>query len=88
MFFSGNPTQGVCPAGQSHDASPSGDYAIVFDDGLSFPVGQENWRWYHKCQGLFFAGHLTQGVCPAGQSHDGSQSGAYLIEFASDAVIQ
>ena len=40
---------------------------------------QEGWRWCHKCEGLFFAGHPSQGRCPAGGSHDASQSGHYAI---------
>ena len=40
---------------------------------------QEGWRWSHKCEGLFFAGHPSQGRCPAGGSHDASQSGHYAI---------
>jgi hypothetical protein len=27
-------------------------------------VSQPGWRWYHKCQVLFFALNPTQGVCP------------------------
>jgi hypothetical protein len=82
LFFAGNPSLGVCPADhQPHDGSQSGHYAIVFDDGASL-VGQTNWRWCHKCQGLFFAGNPSQGVCPADQQpHDASQSGKYQLEF-------
>ena len=25
----------------------------------------DNWRWCTKCEGLFYAGHTTNGVCPA-----------------------
>jgi hypothetical protein len=38
---------------------------------------QNGWRWCHKCQGFFFAGNPSQGVCPAGGSHDASQSAHY-----------
>jgi hypothetical protein len=39
---------------------------------------QNGWRWCHKCQGFFFAGNPSQGVCPADhQAHDASQSGHY-----------
>jgi hypothetical protein len=91
FFFSGNPSQGVCPAGQSHDSSQSAPY-ITREGGESAPPGnsgppfyynysgqQGGWRWCHKCQGLFFAGNPSQGVCPAGQSHDSSQSAHYAI---------
>jgi hypothetical protein len=49
--------------------------------GLSFPtVGQDNWRWCHKCQGLFFAG-FPGSHCPAGGAHDSSSSSNYLLPF-------
>jgi hypothetical protein len=40
---------------------------------------QNDWRWCRKCQGLFFGGHPTAGSCPAGGSHDKSQSGNYHL---------
>jgi hypothetical protein len=49
--------------------------------GLPFPnVGQDNWRWCHKCQGLFFAG-FPGSHCPAGGAHDSSPSSNYLLPF-------
>jgi hypothetical protein len=39
---------------------------------------QSNWRWCHKCQGLYFAGN-NAGVCPAGGTHDHTGSGNYRI---------
>lgn len=39
---------------------------------------QNNWRWCHKCQGMYFAGH-NAGVCPAGGKHDHTGSGNYRI---------
>ena len=48
--------------------------------GLPTPtVGQNNWRWCHKCQGLYFGGNATQGSCPAGGAHDHTGSGDYLL---------
>jgi hypothetical protein len=88
LFFAGNPSQGVCPADYlPHDGSQSGHYAIVFDDGASL-IGQTNWRWCPKCQGLFFAGHTDWGLCPAdhgilalrANQHDADQSGQYQLE--------
>lgn len=79
LFFSGNRSQGVCPAdSQAHDGSQSGQYAAVFGDEAQ---GQQaGWRWCHKCQGIFFSGNRSQGVCPADeQPHDGSQSGHYAM---------
>ncbi len=81
LFFSGNPDQGVCPAGGVHDASRSGAYLMTF--GAGGEGMQAAWRWCHKCQGLFFSGNPDQGVCPAGGVHDASRSGAYLMTFGA-----
>jgi hypothetical protein len=36
------------------------------DYGLPMPTqAQENWRWCHKCQGLYFAGNPGS-HCPTG----------------------
>jgi hypothetical protein len=46
---------------------------------------QSNWRWCHKCQGLFFAGNPGS-HCPAGGAHDATGSGNYsLVENTPDA---
>ena len=79
LFFSGNPDQGVCPAGGRHDASRSGAYLMTFGDGGEGM--QAAWRWCQKCQGLFFSGNPDQGACPAGGRHNASRSGAYLMIF-------
>jgi hypothetical protein len=43
-------------------------------------VGQDNWRWCHKCQGLFFSGGQDSiGNCPAGGQHEKSVSGNYAL---------
>jgi hypothetical protein len=31
---------------------------------------QENWRWCHKCQGLFFGDNAASSKCPAGGAHE------------------
>jgi hypothetical protein len=71
LFFAGA-NLGVCPAGGTHNASGSGDYAL--NTGGS---GQSNWRWCSQCQGLFFAGN-NLGVCPL-HSHDDVGSGNYVL---------
>lgn len=38
---------------------------------------QDNWRWCHKCQGMFFNGHATKGSCPTGGAHESTGSGNY-----------
>jgi hypothetical protein len=40
---------------------------------------QENWNFCNKCQGLFFAGNNTLGVCPKGGQHDNTGSGDYVL---------
>jgi hypothetical protein len=80
FFFSGNSSQGVCPAGTSHDASQSGHYAALLGDGI--PGAQSGWRWCKKCQGFFFSLNASKGVCPADHAaHDDSASGHYSLQF-------
>ena len=40
-------------------------------------MAQNNWRWCHKCTGLFYAGNPTTGACSAGGGHDYTGSGNY-----------
>lgn len=43
-------------------------------------AGQRNWRLCRTCQGLFFAGNNSLGICPANpKGHDGSQSRNYVL---------
>ncbi|MCU1265464.1 MAG: hypothetical protein JWM21_1782 [Acidobacteria bacterium] len=47
-------------------------------------LGQSDWRWCHKCQGLFFAGgQSVSGSCPAGGSHEKGVSGNYTVVYDS-----
>jgi Common central domain of tyrosinase len=39
---------------------------------------QSNWRWCHKCEGLYFAGNPGS-HCPAGGAHDQTGSGNYSL---------
>ena len=43
---------------------------------------QNGWRWYRECQGLWFAGNGTNGVCPAriALGHSLAGSGDYRID--------
>jgi hypothetical protein len=80
-FFAGNASQGICPVDRrAHDASQSGHYGMIWDDGVNF-VGQPDWRRCRKCEGFFFSGNLTQGSCPAGGTHDGTNSGKYQLRW-------
>jgi hypothetical protein len=45
------------------------------------PAGQSNWRWCKKCQGLFFAGGATHGLCPSGGTHSTVGSGNYKLSL-------
>jgi hypothetical protein len=40
---------------------------------------QSNWRWCNKCQGLAYAGN-SQGVCPAGGTHNIASDNYNLID--------
>jgi hypothetical protein len=39
---------------------------------------QSNWRWCHKCEGLFFGGNPNP-KCPAGGAHEKVGSGNYFL---------
>jgi hypothetical protein len=39
---------------------------------------QSNWRWCHKCQGLFFSENANP-RCPAGGAHENQGSGLYVL---------
>jgi hypothetical protein len=59
---------------------------------FSFPPGgvqsQSNWRWCHKCQGLFFSGGRSSiGRCPAGGRHERGVSGNYTLAHNSPVVL-
>jgi hypothetical protein len=41
--------------------------------------GQENWRHCSRCMGLYYAGHISKGACPAGGPHISTISGNYWL---------
>lgn len=49
-------------------------------------TAQRNWRWCHKCAGLFYFGATGNqyGKCPAGGAHEKSGSGDYALMGDSD----
>jgi hypothetical protein len=57
----------------------SGDYVLIQNDPGA--VGQANWRWCNKCQGLTFGGGSSLGACPAGGQHAHLGSGDYVLEL-------
>ncbi len=59
---------------------------------FSFPLGggqsQPDWRWCHKCQGLFFSGGQSSvGSCPAGGQHEKGVSGNYNLAHNSPVAL-
>jgi len=60
-----------------HSKTGSGNYTLTQNQFP--PASQSNWRWCHKCQGLFFAGNATTGKCPAGGGHQNVGSGNYSL---------
>jgi len=78
LAFAGNILPGACPAGNSHDHSLSGNYAVAFNRAAP-PSGQSNWRWCNKCNGMTWGGSPTPGSCPAGGTHDFAGSGDYVL---------
>ena len=65
-----------CPAGGAHDQTGSGNYRLV-QNTPSYP-GQANWRWCHKCQGLYFAGNPGSNARPAARTTQ-TGSGDYTL---------
>lgn len=58
--------------------------AFFVDDGYTVKVptvlsGQDQWRWCRRCQGLFFSGGGSRGLCPSGGGHDSTGSGNYVL---------
>jgi RNA polymerase subunit RPABC4/transcription elongation factor Spt4 len=88
------------PAGATATVSGqhSGDLAggVAVAPAISLLLGtapgaeiyQSDWRWCHKCQGLFFAGNPGS-VCPAGGPHEKTVSWDYrLVVNSSRAAGQ
>lgn len=46
---------------------------------------QNHWAWCQKCQGLFFLGNPSNGVCPRGGEHNAARSGHYVAYEERDA---
>jgi hypothetical protein len=82
LWFAGHATHGVCPAdGKAHILDGSGNYVLLSSTDPT-ASGQGNWRWCYKCEGLWYAGHATHGVCPADtDEHSLRGSGDYELSF-------
>jgi hypothetical protein len=82
LFYSGQTTSGTCPAGGGHNYQGSGNYSLHDVAEVPPNTSQSQWRWCHKCQGLFFGPGLAGSHCPAGGTHDLTGSGNYALQFA------
>ena len=58
--------------------------ALTLGSASAAQASQGNWRWCYKCEGMWFNGHPTNGVCPPGGAHSSSGSGNYAIKFSGD----
>jgi hypothetical protein len=82
LWYTANSTAGVCPArgAQGHSSQGSSNYGLYTPvPGPLFPPGQDDWRWCHKCQGLWFSFNRTAGFCPAGGGHSRDGSADYAV---------
>lgn len=79
LFYTGNESKGVCPKGEAHDASGSGNYVlrVGVDKSDNAEGVQGNWRRCKKCEGLFYPASAG-GSCPAGKDHDADEL-EYLV---------
>ena len=82
LFYGLSSTAGICPnpppGGVGHYPLGSTVYSLHQNGG----GGQVNWRWCRQCQGLWFAGNSTVGVCPFPSTvgHSLVGSGNYHID--------
>lgn len=85
-FAAGELLIGICPAGGQHEKERSGNYSLAHNQLMEFP-GQSEWRWCHKCTGLFFAnGGSSAGTCPAGAQHERkSNGGMYTLTHNNES---
>jgi len=76
------------PENQGVPHTPKTAYIVAPPLYDTMSVQQTNWRWCHKCQGLYFAGNPGS-HCPAGGAHDHTGSGNYsLVENTPNAAGQ
>jgi len=86
--------RGILSIAYADDAYLRGVYTIYVqverfgDAPAPVPVAdlprQSDWRWCSACQGLYFGGHQTASVCPAGGPHlpaEASGSADYTLLF-------
>lgn len=86
MFY-GAASQGVCPAGGTHNSTGSGHYYQRVEGNIP-GVQQGGWRWCNKCQGFFYGPYQAQSSCPAGGLHAVAGSGSYAAVLGETALGQ
>ncbi len=76
----------ICPAGGIHV-----DYVDPKNGNSASYIlarqgeGQDNWRWCQACDGLFYPGYQSLGVCPANSNgHDGSRSKSFTLQILQE----
>jgi hypothetical protein len=82
LWFSDNPTHGVCPryGTNGHSLYASGNYTLN-DDAAGVLAGQPGWIWCRQCQGLWYGFNGTAGACPASQfGHSATGSTIYALD--------
>jgi hypothetical protein len=91
IFFARNEggRAGRCalPPGQPHLGQGIPLKLLFAGSDVGAAPSQDNWRWCAKCEGLFFHGNPTDGLCPAGGRHVVTKdSGNYLMVFADGSI--
>ena len=88
LYFGGHATKGVCPGTSKGFFEPHHvdkfkvpTFLVEGAEGPEPPGKQDKWRWCRKCEGMFFNGNATAGVCPRGGEHDSTKSGFYRFTF-------
>src|SRR5260370_9889364 len=53
-------------------------YWLIYPTPVSTQT-QQNWRWCSRCNGLYWAGSSTTGVCPGGGAHGPKTGSNYKL---------
>jgi hypothetical protein len=85
LFYNGGSDIGRCAATKGpHSTTGSTKVYRLARIGDSM-VGEKGWKWCSVCQGLFYGGDATAGVCLGGGGHDRSDSTEYVLAYGSAA---
>jgi uncharacterized repeat protein (TIGR01451 family) len=82
LFYGPQQPFSRCPATGTHDGTYSWSYYLPSQQtGSSVPfTTQEQWRWCHKCRGLFYGPHAALSFCPATGRHEVGGSWNYKLK--------